>query len=119
MKPDWKKLAHEAIASLSDREREVSIAYIEKHVIPAGELINLPGINKSFNESVVVAFIDLEPMLNWTHRARYLIISVKGSILLKADADCPPFLVEVSPYLRLIHTGSKAPDWSAVTSAVI
>ena len=119
MKPNWKELASKAIASLSQNEREASIAYIEQRVIPAGEVIELSGINQSFNEPVVIAFIDLEPMLNWTHRACYLIMSAGGGILLKLDVDTPPFLVRVSPYLRLIHKGSKAPDWSAATFAMI
>jgi hypothetical protein len=68
----WKKLVTSALASLSDSEREESIAYIEQRVIPAGEVLSWPGITQSFNEAVVIAFIDLEPEFNWTHRGRYI-----------------------------------------------
>lgn len=115
---NWKALATEVIASLSQNEREESIAYIEQRVIPAGEVLHWAGITQSFDEPVVIAFIDLEPALNWTHRGRYLVLGAGGGIRRKVDVDRPPFLTGVSPYLRLIHQGSRAPDWAVVTSAM-
>ena len=116
MKCNWKALATEVIASLSQNEREESIAYIEQRVIPAGEVLPWAGITQSFDEPVVIAFIDLEPALNWTHRARYLVLGAGGGIRRKVDVDRPPFLTGVSPYLRLIHRGSRAPGWAVVIS---
>ena len=113
---NWKALAAEVIGSLSQNEREESIAYIEQLVIPAREELPHAGIGESFDEPVVIAFIDLEPALNWTHRGRYLILGTHGGIRRKVDVDRPPFLRDVSPYLRLIHRGSRAPDWAIVTS---
>lgn len=116
VKCNWKELAAEVIASLSQNEREESIAYIEQRVIPAGKELPWAGITQSFDEPVVIAFIDLEPALNWTHRGRYLVLGAGGGIRRKVDVDRPPFLTEVSPYLRLIHRGSRAPGWAVVTS---
>jgi hypothetical protein len=112
---NWKALATAVIASLSPIEKEESIAYIEQRVIPAGEVLPWAGIRRRFDEPVVIAFIDLEPALNWTHRARYLMLGVGGGILRKVHVDRPPFLTGVSPYLRLIHQGSRAPGWAVVT----
>ena len=119
MKCNWKALATEVITSLSQNEREESIAYIEQRIIPAGEKLPWPGIMQSFVEPVVIAFIDLEPALNWTHRGRYLVLDVEGGIRHKLDVDRPPFLTHVSPHLRLIHQGLQAPDWSVVTSTMV
>ena len=116
VKSNWKKLATEVISSLSQNEREESIAYIEQRIIPAGEELPWTGIQQSFDEPVVIAFIDLEPAVNWTHRARYLVLGTEGGIRQTLDVDRPPFLTQVSPYLRLIHRGSQAPDWAVVTS---
>jgi hypothetical protein len=113
---NWNALATEVIASLSSNEREESIAYLEQRVIPAGEAFPFNGITQIFNEPVVIAFIDLEPALNWMHGARYLILDPGGGIRRKIDVDRPPFLTGVSQYLRLIHQGSRAPDWAVVTS---
>jgi hypothetical protein len=110
------KLAGEVVASLSQDEREDSIAYIEQRVIPAGEVLPWAGITQSFDEPVVVAFIDLEPAMNWTHRGRYLLLGAGGGIQRKVDVDRPPFLTAVSPYLRLIHQGSRTPGWAVITS---
>ncbi len=116
VKCNWKALTAELIASLSQDEREESIAYIEQRVIPAGEVLPWAGITQSFSEPVVIAFIDLEPALNWTHRGRYLVLEPGGGIRRKVNVDRPPFLTGVSPYLRLIHLGSRAPSWAVVTS---
>ena len=104
------------IASLSSKEREESIAYIEQRAIPAGEALPWAGITQKFDEPVVIAFIDLEPALNWTHSARYLVLGAGGGIRRKKNVDRPPFLTGVSPHLRLIHRGSRAPGWAVVTS---
>jgi len=118
VKCNWKKLAAEVVNSLSSTEREVSIVYLEQRIIPAGEQVPWSGIEQSFDEPVVVAFIDLEPALNWTHRGRYLVLSTDGVIRQTLDVDRPPFLTQVSPHLRLIHRGKQAPEWAVVTMAV-
>lgn len=119
MKSNWKALATEVISSLSQDEREESITYIEQRVIPAGEKLPWAGIARSFDEPVVIAFVDLEPALNWTHRGRYLVLGAKGGILQSIDVDRPPFLTKVSPNLRVIHWGNQAPEWAVVTSALV
>jgi len=50
VKCNWKALATEVIASLSQNEREESIAYIEQRVFPAGEVLPWAGIAQSFDE---------------------------------------------------------------------
>lgn len=118
MKWNWKKLVTDVIASLSPDERETCIAYIEQRVIPAGEILPWAGINQSFAEPVIIAFVDLEPHLNWTHRGRYIVLDTDGDILQSLEVDRPPFLTQVSPHLRLIHKGSQAPEWAVVTSTI-
>jgi len=119
VKWNWNALATEVISSLSDNEREESIAYIEQRVIAAGEELPWAGIMRSFDVPVVIAFIDLEPALNWTHRGRYLVLGVEGDIRETMDVDRPPFLTQASPHLRVIHRGSQAPDWAVVTESTM
>ncbi|MGD8641894.1 MAG: hypothetical protein PVF34_04590 [Gammaproteobacteria bacterium] len=114
MKNNWKKLATEAIDSLSPKEREKSIVYLEQRIIPAGEVLSWPGVQHRFDEPVVIAFVDLEPALNWTHRARYIVLNAQGAIFQTLNVDKPPFLSGVSPLLRVIHRGTEAPLWAAV-----
>lgn len=119
VKCNWKALATEVLASLTQEERENSITYLEQCVIPAGEAVVLAGITERFDEPVVIAFIDLEPALNWTHQARYLVLGAGGTIRRKVDVDRPPFLTGASPCLRLIHRGDRAPGWAVVTSSSV
>lgn len=116
---NWKAIATDVIASLSQEEREESIAYIEKRVIPAGAALSWAGIEREFDEPVVVAFIDLEPELNWTHRGRYLVLGIDGGVRQILHVDRPPFLNHVSPHLRVIHEGSNAPRWAVVASPIL
>lgn len=115
MQPDWKRLGSEVVASLSEEEKEESVAYVEQRVVPAGEPLSLAGQARSFDEPVVVAFVDLEPGVNWTHRARYLVLGVRGGVRASIDADRPPFLKGASPQLRAVHRGARAPEWAVVT----
>ncbi len=115
MRCNWKALAASVEASLSRAESEASIAYIEQRVIPAGETIAWGGVGRSFDEPVVLAFVDLQPALNWTHRARCVVLDVEGRILRRIAVQQPPFLRGVSPHLRLVHRGDDAPEWAAVT----
>ena len=112
----WEALAEEVVASLSHDEKEDSVAYMETRVVPAGEVPSWAGMTQGFDEPVVIAFIDLEPAMNWTHRARYLVLRVGGGILKKVDVDRPPFMSGVSPNLRVIHQGGRAPDWAVVAA---
>lgn len=107
-------MAEVVIASLSEREKEEAIAYVELRLIPAGELVPWPGMGRSFDEPVAVAFVDLEPRLNWTHRARCVVLGADAGIVASVDVDRPPFLTRVSPQLRLIHKGGEAPEWAIV-----
>ena len=119
MKCNWTALVAEVIASLSEIEREASIAYIEQRLIPAGDELPWAGIRQSFDEPVIIAFVDLEPALNWTHRGRYLVLGPQGGIRQKRDVDRPPFLTHVSPQLHVVHQGSQAPDWAIVASPMV
>ncbi|MCP4545245.1 MAG: hypothetical protein GY835_02125 [bacterium] len=107
------------IASLSLEERGAAIAYIERRIFPPGETLPWAAIAHRFDEAVVIAFVDLEPALNWTHRGRYLILGVGGGILREVEADRPPFLTGASPNLCLIHQGDGAPDWAVATAATV
>lgn len=118
MRTNWKALATEVISSLSPAEREDSIVYLEYRVIAAGEKLPWKGLRQSFALPVVIAFVDLEPAANWTHRARYIVLKVEGGIHQSVDVDLPPFLTQVSPHLCVIHKGSRAPQWAVVVSAM-
>lgn len=119
MKCNWKKLAAEAVNTLSSDERAKSIVYLEQRIIPAREYVPWSGIAQSFDEPVVIAFADLEPALNWTHAGRYLILNTDGGIRATLDVNRPPYLTQVSPDLRLIHRGNEAPEWAVITTATV
>lgn len=114
MKCNWKKLVTNVVSSLSLREREDSIVYIEQRIISGGEDLSEVGIPTKFDIPVVIAFVDLEPALNWTHRARYVVLDMEGRVQQTIEVSRPPFLSGPSTYLRIIHRGNNAPEWAEV-----
>lgn len=111
---NWKQLSEQVIQSLSTEERDTSIVYLEERVIPKDELLPWDGIQKHFDQDVVIAFVDLEPELNWTHQGRYVVLNPEGEIQQTIGVDKPPFLRGVSSHLRTILKGKNAPDWAMV-----
>lgn len=61
--------------------------------------------------AAAVAFVDLEPALNWAHRCRYLAIRIDGHEIEAVEARFPPFLKERAPTLRVVWTGARVPAW--------
>lgn len=116
MKCDWKKLATEVVSSLSPAEREASIVYLEQRVISPEEDLSWAEITRNIDKPVVIAFVDLEPALNWTHRARYVVLDTQGTVQQTIDVDRPPFLTGASPDLCVIHRGDRAPEWAQATT---
>ncbi|MGC9419869.1 MAG: hypothetical protein ACP5EN_12945 [Rhodovulum sp.] len=113
---DWTALAGAALAALDPPERETSTLYLVRRAIPAGEPLPWPeGTARRFDQPVALAFADLEPGVNWTHRARYLVLGAGGAVLDRIDTDRPPFLRGVPDDLYLVHLGENAPAWAAAT----
>ncbi|TCP43250.1 hypothetical protein [Rhodovulum marinum] len=114
--PDWTQLAGAALAALDPAERETAILYLVRRMIPAGAPLPWPeGTGLRFDQAVALAFADLEPGVNWTHRARYLVLGSGGAVLDRIDTDRPPFLRGVPDDLYLVHLGENAPAWAAAT----
>jgi hypothetical protein len=62
-----------------------------------------------------VAFVDLEPGVNWGHRARYLLIDRDSQDVRALDAQFPPFLRGMPPGLRVAYRAPAVPDWAIAT----
>jgi len=60
----------------------------------AGEPLAIDGHTLRRERELIVLFVDLEPMLNWGHRCRYLLLR------------------EVPPTLSVVWRGPSVPEWA-------
>lgn len=107
---DWDAVAARAVAQLAPEERGSSVVYLDERVHPAGTSVDLEGRTVEVPGPTAVAFVDLEPRLNWGHRCRYLLVDVETGGVAALDARMPPFLRGAAPTLRVVHRGADVPD---------
>lgn len=117
---DWVRLADAALAALAPDERESALVYLVRRIVPAGGPLPWPeGTELRPGEPVALAFVDLEPGVNWTHKALYMVLGAGGQVVQRIEADRPPFLTAVPDDLVLIHRGAAAPAWAAATDRTL
>lgn len=104
---DAKRLLLEAI---SEEDRESSIVYLDEQVFPPGAPIGFYENKFEMPWGGYVGFMDLDPMADWGHECRYLLIRVETGEVETVEARFPPFLEEYSPTLRVVLRYGKAPE---------
>jgi hypothetical protein len=97
---------------LTPEERQRGLAYLDQHVVPAGEVLRFDGQETQVTAPSVVAFVDREPAANWGHDCRYLLVDLRSGEVTSIDARFPPFLRGVPETLRLVWRGEMAPAWA-------
>lgn len=108
----WQELAGRALSTLADEERRRSVAYLDERIVPPGASLEIDGKEVSVDRPTAVAFVDLEPGVNWGHRSRYLLIDAETGETQTVPAQFPPFLRQVPDSLRPIWRGESVPEWA-------
>lgn len=111
----FEELEQAAIASLSDEERPRAVVYMGDRVLEPGEELEVDGGHVKIDAPTVVAFVDLEPGVNWGHRCRYLLVDRDSGDVRAIDAQFPPFLRGMPPGLRVVYQAPGVPDWTVAT----
>jgi hypothetical protein len=106
----WDRIAARAVDELDLAERDRSVVYVDERVLPAGSSVDLGGRTIDLQRPAAMAFVDLEPGLNWGHRCRYLLVDAESGEVERVDAHMPPFLRGAAPTLRVVWRGPAAPD---------
>jgi hypothetical protein len=108
----WHQIADIARAALSDEERRSGVLYLDRRQLDAGSEITLGRDTVTITASSAMAFVDAEPMANWGHACRYLLIDASTGAVRSFPAQMPPFLRGAADTLRVIAKGSAVPDWT-------
>jgi hypothetical protein len=108
----WDQVTRLLIKSLSDEERETSVIYLDQRIFEEDTAIEIAGVESQLSKATMIAFVDLDPMANWGHACRYVLVDPEGGDLVSADAQFPPFMRDYPPTLRVIWVGENVPDWA-------
>ena len=108
-------LEQAALASLSDEERARAVVYMSDRLLEPGDELEIDGRRVQVDAPTVVAFVDLEPGVNWGHRSRYLLIDRDSGSVRAVDAQFPPFMRGMPPDLRVIYRAPGVPEWAVAS----
>jgi hypothetical protein len=102
MSLSWDEVASLVIERLSGEERASSVVYVDERVLPAGSRVDVDGQTVELSRPSVLAFIDLEPQLNWGHRCRYELVDAETGDVQSFEAAMPPFLRGLPETMRVV-----------------
>jgi len=104
---NWNRIRELVLGALSPEELQKSIVYYDEQVLPANTEVEIEKQKTAMPWAGVVAFIDLEPKVNWGHACRYLLVNIETGEIRTIDARFPPFLRGYSDTLRVLrHYGA-------------
>ena len=112
MNPDWKRIGDHIVASLDTITRARAAVYLEPKVYERDARMPVAHETLVATEPSILAFIDLEPHLNWSHACRYVVYGLQSGTLHTIPAQFPP----PGDQLHLVHRGEAVEDWMLLTS---
>ena len=99
-------------AHLTPDERANGVAYAAVTETPfaAGTQLQFPGTVIEVPAESRLAFIDRQPMANWGHSARYLLVGRESGETWSFEARLPPFRQDGDLRWRLVYKAPSVPD---------
>ena len=95
---------------LTADERANGVAYAAETPLAAGTQLQFPGTLIEVSAEAYLAFIDRQPMANWGHSARYLLISRDKGESQSFETRFPPFRPGGNLRWHVVHKAASAPD---------
>lgn len=76
---------------LTDKELAACVVYIADGPLAAGTRLEFPQLSLVLPWEGFVAFVDLDPMANWGHACRYVLMHSETGESKTMNAQLPPF----------------------------
>ena len=95
--------------NLTPQEVSQSIAYIAETPVAEGTRLEFPHISIEIPWSAFIAFVDRDPMANWSHSCRYIIINRESGDIRSFEAQFPPFTSKRQMHWRLVYKAPSVP----------
>jgi hypothetical protein len=94
---------------LTKAERAGAIAYEKNDPAPAGAHLDFPHCPIDVPWEADVLFVDREPLANWGHACRYLLVNCKTNEVLSIEARFPPFRPDQAHCCRVFYRAPSLP----------
>jgi hypothetical protein len=107
---DGKDLSSMIAPLLSDDEREHGVAYVASGLLSSGTRLEFPRLSIEMPWEAVVAFVDREPLANWGHPARYLLVQPDSGEVRSIEARFPPFGADTTLHWLVAYQAPGVPD---------
>lgn len=110
MKPGADKLRASLLAQLTAAERDHGVAYELSDPVEAGTTLKFPQCTIHVPWNALLAFIDRQPLANWAHPARYLLINLTTGETMSVEARFPPFRKDNQRLWCVVYQAPTVPD---------
>jgi hypothetical protein len=99
------------IDQLTPMEHDNGVVYIFGSILAQGTRLDFPHILIEIPwPRAALAFVDRDPMANWSHSSRYILINLDTKAVRSYEAKLPPFQPTQSSRWRLLYKASTVPD---------
>jgi hypothetical protein len=107
---DPNELSRLAKAQLSPSELGNSIVYLLTTQVAKGSTLEFPQVSITAPWQARVAFIDLDPLANFGHACRYVLINPGTGETKSVDARFPPFRSGAEDRWQVVYKAPGVPD---------
>jgi hypothetical protein len=90
-------------SELTADERANGVAYAAETPIAAGAELKFPGVSIHVPWNAYLAFIDRQPMANWGHAARYVLVNRENGEVRSYETRLPPFRQESELHWHIVY----------------
>ncbi|MGA9596231.1 MAG: hypothetical protein WBV06_08745 [Acidimicrobiia bacterium] len=87
--------------------------YVALTPVASGSMLEFPQMAFTSPWDALMAFVDLDPMANWSHPALFVLVSRASGEVRTVDAHLPPFrrAGDADPYeWRVLYRAPSVPD---------
>jgi hypothetical protein len=99
------------IDQLTPLERENGVAYLLGSILTTGIRLSFPSVTIEVPWTRAgLAFVDRDPMANWSHSSRYILIDLDSENIRSYEAKLPPFQPGQEHNWRYLYKAPSVPE---------
>lgn len=96
-------------AELTPAERECGVVYVSAEPVVSGTELQLPRCAIKAPWNALLSFVDGEPLANWGHPCRYILVNVQTGETRSFEARFPPFGSTGARHWRVVYKAPTVP----------
>jgi hypothetical protein len=103
-------MASRLLSELTEIERRKGVAYLMESVVSAGTILDFPRLRIVAPWDSRLAFIDPDPLANFGHDCRYILMKLGSAESKSFAARFPPFFAESRSRWSMVHIAPGLPS---------